>query len=102
MRAIPNKLREELANDTYYSQCCLYGRNECGGRIQWHHNLIFAGRQVNARFCILPLCEWHHDRISKPEIKKEVDKIMFSRATDEDLEKYSKAINYKKIRERLI
>lgn len=103
MRPISPKLREEMSNDTFYKYCCLAGKIDlsiCDGRIEWHHALQFSGRQINAKFCILPLCQYHHRNVEKPAIKNIVTGIMLSRATDEELTKYSKAIDYKKLREK--
>ena len=97
MRKIPPELREEMANDKFYSKCCITGKtNE---KIDWHHNLIFGGKQVNEKFCILPLAKSVHDRIV--EYKEKCDWIMWNRATDEEIERYSKANNYKFERDRL-
>ena len=97
MRAIPKKLKEEMARDPFYKRCCISGAtNE---KIEFHHNLIYAGRQVNEKWCILPLAKSIHDRIV--EFKEKCDWIMLNRATDDDLRRYSKAIDYLKERERL-
>lgn len=102
MRPIPPKLREEMADDPFYKYCCMRDMDvgNCEGRTEWHHALIFAGRQINERFCILPLCSYHHKNVEKPGIKELVTKLMLLRATDEELTKYSKAIDYKKLREK--
>lgn len=107
MNKIPEKLREELQNDKFYDQCCLEG----GGkktenifdpeRIEWHHNLIFANRQVQERFCILPIKKKFHDKMVG-EIKERCDWIMLCRATEDEIRRYSKAINYQREKERLI
>ena len=98
MRPIPPLLRKEMSNDPYYIFCCILDA-KCEGKIEWHHNLIYAGRQVNEKFCILPLCEFHHDNIAR--FKEVVDVLMLNRATDEELLRYSKAVNYIAMRERL-
>lgn len=97
MNKIPPKLVSEMESDPFYKQCCITGlRNE---KIEWHHNLIYAGKQVQAKFCILPLLKSvHRDIVKHKEI---CDWIMLNRTTDEELEKYSKLINYKRERERL-
>jgi hypothetical protein len=97
MRPIPPQLRKQMADDEYYKECCLGG--SCDGKVEWHHNLIYAGRQVNEKFCILPLCEFHHDNIAW--FKELVDWHMLNRATDEELKAYSKAVDYIAMRERL-
>lgn len=88
MRAIPPSLRAEMADDPYYAKCCLDYTGMCNGRIEWYHNLIYAGRQQNRKFCILPLCHAHHMRADLKPIKEKLDKIMVSRATPEDLAEY--------------
>jgi len=89
MRAISPKLRKEMSDDPYYSKCCLSGTSY--GKIDWHHNLIFAGRQVNEPWCILPLeTNLHRDIIKYKEM---CDWVMLNRATDEELKRYSKAEN---------
>lgn len=88
MRAIPLSLRNELSNDPYYEKCCLSYTGMCLGRIEWHHNLIYAGRQQNKKFCILPLCKYHHIRADLKPIREKLDKIMEDRATPEDLAEY--------------
>lgn len=98
MKPIPEKLKRELASDPYYKKCCITGIEQRD--IEWHHNLIFGGSQVNEKFCILPLGKQIHKDIHKH--KEKCDWIMLSRATDEELERYSKAINYKYLRDMLI
>lgn len=87
MRPIPKKLREELSNDPYYKKCCITGL----GDVEWHHNLIFAGRQVNQKFCILPLNKEVHRNIVK--YKERCDWIMWNRANYRQRDEYGKAIN---------
>lgn len=91
MRKIPPKLREEMANDPYYLRCCVTG--SASEKIEWHHNLIFAGRQVNEKWCILPLAKSIHDIEKRPDIKEKIDWIMLNRGTEDDLRRYSKAID---------
>ena len=96
MRTIPPKLREELANDPFYKRCCV---TRDIGKIEWHHNFTWRGRQLNERWCILPLIDWVHEKIIA--YKDICDWIMLNRADDETLKKYSKAINLIEKRDRL-
>lgn len=100
MRPIPLKLREEMSEDNFYKKCVLQDEN-CSGKIEFHHNLIYAGRQVNEKFCILPVCKFHHDHEKNSEIKKRLNWIMWNRATKEQIQKYSKAVDYSLVLERL-
>jgi len=94
---MPIPLRNDLASKKFYEQCCI-----CGAKgVQWHHNLIFKGRQENAEFCILPLCVPCHDQARNKEFKEKLDWIMWNRATDAQVNYYSKAINYSHERNRL-
>lgn len=97
MSKIPPELRNEMASDPYYEKCALTGRND--ERIEWHHNLIFAGKQVQEKWCILPLLKSIHAQIDY--YKDKVDWLMLNRATDEELARYSKVINLKEKRDRL-
>lgn len=98
MRKIPTKLRQEMAEDSYYKKCCITGSIT---NIQWHHNLIYAGRQVNEKWCILPLSKEMHDMVHLPYNKSRCDWIMLNRATDEELKKYSKVVDLLKRKEYL-
>ena len=84
---IPAKLRKELSEDPYYSECCLLD-SECWGRVEWHHGLIYAGKRQTAKFCLLPVCHNHHELEKRRDIKKRLNDIMWSRATEEDKKKY--------------
>lgn len=97
MRPIPPKLKTELASDPFYDKCCIC--KYIG--VQWHHGLISAGRQQNEKFCILPLCVNCHEQARNKDFKEKIDWIMWNRATDEEITRYSKAINYAYEKERL-
>ena len=94
---IPPALREEMSQDPYYSKCCLTGVSNVQEKIEWHHNLTFKGKRVNEKFCILPLAKSVHDKLPK----EKCDWIMWNRATDEEISRYSKAENYQLKKERL-
>ena len=89
--AIPLKLREELATDPYYKKCCLTGT--MSEKIDWHHNFNFAGKNINENWCILPLANsihQYHKGITS-DVKEKLNWIMYNRADDETLKRYSKA-----------
>jgi hypothetical protein len=105
MRTIPSKLREEMANDPYYKICSRSKDGGCAGKITWEHVFIFAGRQINERWAIIPLCEKHH-AVNTYQDRGDLDKeknewIALNRATDEELQAISKAVNYKHKRDYL-
>ena len=86
-----------MGEDLYYSRCCISGSL----RPEWHHQLIFAGRQVNEKWAIIPLSNRIHSLARLKHVKEVLDWIMVNRATDEELLPYCKAINYIKLRETL-
>lgn len=90
MRPIPKKLRHEMSSDPYYERCCLRYESPCKGYTEWHHHLLYEGRQVNEKFCILPLCQKHHQQVTDghQKLTKVCDAIMKERATQEEINKY--------------
>lgn len=60
MTPIPKPLREEMAADPYYKTCARSQEGECEGRVTWEHAWIYAGRQIQEKWAIIPLCVWHH------------------------------------------
>lgn len=95
-KPIPVKQRLEMSEDPFYKECCI-SDTSCRGVIQWHHNLIFAGKRQNVG--ILPVCEAHHRRES--EFKDSLDRVMLNRMSDTELQMYSKAENLTTKRDRL-
>lgn len=85
VKPIPLKMREELAEDKFMKTCCLLSL-ECKGRIEFHHNLIYAGKRINEYGAILPVCHYHHEKESK--FKKQLNRIMEFRMTREEKDKY--------------
>lgn len=86
-KPIPKKMREEMAEDAFYHVCCLADA-ECFGRIQWHHHLRYEGQRQNVKFGILAVCENHHAKEARQDIKDRLDRVMLSRATPEDLARF--------------
>lgn len=56
---MPQKLRDDLACDANYRGCCAKDKN-CSGRITWEHALYYAGKQIQEKWAIIPLCWYHH------------------------------------------
>lgn len=107
MNNIPLKLRSRLAVNPFY-RCCARASiadHMCDGRITWEHAYIFAGRQVQKEWAIVPLCAKAHsvdDWQDCGDLNKEVNRwIALNRATDEDLAEVSKAVDYRRERDRL-
>jgi len=68
------------------------------GKIDWHHNMTWQGKNVQEKFAILPVhnsIHQYHNGLTS-EVKEKLNRIMVSRMTEEQLDYYSKAVNYKR------
>jgi len=93
---IPKKLLNEILEDKFYKKCCLTGKSY--GKIDWHHNMTWQGKNVQEKFAILPVhnsIHQYHNGLTS-EVKEKLNRIMVSRMTEEQLDYYSKAVNYKR------
>lgn len=90
MNNMPPKLREDCANDSFYERCCVTGVR---GDIEWHHNLIDGGKQVQEKFCLLPVAKAVHERADRTEVREILDWIMLNRASFDEIRRHSKARN---------
>ena len=93
MNNMPPKLRLECSQDPYYRKCARASEGGCEGRITFEHALMYAGRQVQRKFAIVPLCEFHHLKSGLNKITN--IRLAFSRATPEDLEEFPRQSWYK-------
>ena len=46
--AIPSEIKQKLQSDKFMTKCCV-ADNDCAGRIEWNHALIFAGKIERAK-----------------------------------------------------
>lgn len=104
MRKIPEKLKKEILADPYY-KVCARKNDDCDGRITWEHAIIYAGRQLNEKWAIIPLCTYHHSvdlHQDGPGLDKAINVwIALNRATDAELFAVSKVTPYHFLRETL-
>lgn len=99
---MPKSLRKECAKDPYYKVCCITGNpGEQGDRIEFHHNLIHAGRQYQQKFAILPVRKSVHAMASNPAIRERMDWVMLNRASSTEIAFISKAVDYARRRDYL-
>lgn len=90
MRSISLEVLNELTKRWEYPfRCCLCGHSPA----QLHHNLIFGGSQVDEPWAILPVCHTCHQKADEKETRERLDRIMFDRATNAELEPYSKIVD---------
>lgn len=59
MRPISPKNKKSIDEDVFYRTCCRADSN-CGGRTTIEHVFIYAGRQIDEMWNLIPLCEYHH------------------------------------------
>jgi len=89
--AIPPKTRDMLSEDMFMQICCV-ADEECEGRIEWNHALIFQGRRQQVWWSIVPMCVFHHRYTDRPDIRTKVNAIMRERSGGqlEEFEKFKK------------
>lgn len=88
-----------MANDPFYKRCCITHRMDC--KIEWHHAIQYKRRQLNEKWAIVPLSEEVHKMADNHDIKEKILHVALNRATDDDLKKYSKAVNLIELRNNL-
>ena len=93
MSHIPKKLLALILADPFYKKCArdrsaepFLQVSDCDGRITFEHALMYAGKQIQEKFAILPLCVWHH--LGDGLDKRWNITMAMSRATEEDKKKY--------------
>lgn len=94
---MPPKLRKECAEDPYYSKCLRHKEGNCSGRITFEHCWMYAGKQIQEKWAIIPLCVHHH--IGQGLNKKLNHWFSINRMTEEDMKKYPK---FNWLREKII
>jgi len=108
MNNMPPALRQECADDPSYKVCArrlALGDHSCapsplnGKLIEWEHALIFAGKQVQEKWAVVPLCWWAH---SGPGLVKEINVwLALNQGTDEEIKRISKVVDYQRIKRNL-
>lgn len=102
-------LRAELEQDPEYTRCALKDISDilgqCGGRVTREHALIYAGKKIQERWAIIPLCARHHAvdqyQDAGTMVKQRNIWVALNRATDSELAAISKVTDYRWERERL-
>lgn len=103
MRKISKPVRDKILERLQV--CARYKEGTCRGNLTWEHALIYAGKQLDEAWAIVILCEYHHavnNYQDGGDLNKEENvRIALNQATDEELRKVSKVINYLELRDRL-
>lgn len=58
---IPKPLLKEILEDKFYKTCVRSHEGTCKGRVTFEHAWIYAGKQIQEKWAVIPLCEYHHD-----------------------------------------
>lgn len=85
-----------LEADPRMKVCCLspHVPHTCSKKIDWHHNLIYAGKQSDIPNTILAVCSEAHDQANNKEVKEVLDWIMLNQMTERDFSLLPKS-NYR-------
>ena len=94
MRKLSEETLRVLLNRPRVCQRCKSREN-----IQFHHNIIFEGKQSDCPSTILSLCKKCHDK--EKTIKDDLDRIMLNQMSDEEIKMFSKVVNLKARKEYL-
>lgn len=99
MPHIPHEILEVLLSDPKYAICARALEGECSGNISFEEAIVYAGRQVKELWAIIALCHRHHgigiwaERGSLLN-KRKNEWLALNQASDADLRRFSKAIDY--------
>jgi hypothetical protein len=103
MRKVSQKVKDIVLSRPQV--CARNAENDCQGRLTFEHAIIYGGRQLDEAWAIVILCEYHHS-VNTFQDGGNLDKEMnvwyaLNQATDDELRRVSKAINYLALRDRL-
>lgn len=99
-----------MNSDPEYKVCALRGLlvdliGSCNGRVTREHALYYAGKKVQERFAVPPICSKHHgvdEWLDNGTAPKEVRVwVALNRASDMELLMISKTVNYRREKARL-
>ncbi len=108
MNNVPQKLRQKWAAEDILGikRICLRAdEGNCSGRITMEHAIIYAGKQLQEEWSILPICEFHHG-VNNFQDRGNLNKqkhvwIALNRAPEERLRELSKGEDKIALRGRL-
>ncbi len=108
MNNVPKKLRNKWRGEDLRGEareCMRADEQNCEGRLTKEHAIIYAGKQLQAEWAILDICEFHHG-VNNFQDKGDLNKekhvwIALNRASDDELRAISKSIDQIALRNRL-
>jgi len=103
MRKVSQQVRDKVLKRPQV--CARHKEGTCAGGNTWEHAIIYAGRQLDEAWAIVILCEYHHSVNNYQDggdLNKELNVCYaLNQATDEELRRVSKVVDYLKLKERL-
>ena len=93
MRKISKITISILEEDPRMKVCALAPHipHTCSKKIDWHHNLIYAGKQSDIPETIIAICSEIHEQASNKQVKEILDWIMLNQMTPRNFEILSKS-----------
>ena len=89
---IPKQLLHEILEDDYYKRCVRHQEGSCGGRVTFEHCWVYASKQIQEHWAIIPLCERHHGVLSyqdRGDLQKDLNQwYSIHRASEDDFARY--------------
>lgn len=79
---IPADLKAQLHADPRMSRCALEDE-ACAGRLEWHHAVIWGGKQLQVDWAIHALCQEHHAIADRKDIRARLVKVIHMVGGDE-------------------
>ncbi len=98
MRKISKTTSNVLESEERMKTCCLWYLGDCDGKIEWHHNLIYAGIQSDVPETILGICKRHHEMADIKDIKEQIDWQMLKLFTSKHFDIFYKSQLLKRLR----
>ena len=95
---IPPDIRAQFESDPRMKRCCV-ADEKCIGRIEWHHAMTFSGRRLQYQWTFVGICQYHHHH--EAGCADRILLVCLNLASDEQLARISKAIDYRELRDRL-
>lgn len=108
MNNVPQKLRNKWATEDLLGmkrECLRTDEGNCQGRVTMEHAIIYAGKQLQEEWAILPICEFHHG-VNNFQDRGNLNKekhvwIALNRAPEDRLRELSKGEDKVALRDRL-
>jgi len=103
MNNVPKHLKDKWSTEK--PTCIRQNEGTCDGRLTKDHTIIFGGKQLQEDWAIVDVCEYHH-AVNKYQSGGDLNRELNTyhallKATDQELMRVSKAINYLELKKRL-